>query len=100
MAKVKGPSISGPIRYSVLEMSGSVGNVTYDRNQYAQYARNRTTPIDPKSPAQLVIRSRMRTAVAAWHSLSDAQRASWAHRAHGRPLTGFNLFIQHQLLNP
>jgi len=97
---VKGPSIGLAGRLTGLEIWGSIGPITYDRNQYSQYARHRTIPIDPKTPRQLAQRDKMALAVSDWHALFDAQRAVWNELARGKPLTGFNLYVQAHMTAP
>ena len=57
--------------------SGSFRDDTSSRNRYGQYYRNRATPVQPRTSAQLNQRSRMSTNAAAWRALTDAQRAGW-----------------------
>jgi hypothetical protein len=57
--------------------SGSVADRTYSRNRFGQYQRNRISPVQPRTPAQLNQRARLTTNAAAWRSLTDAQRAGW-----------------------
>ena len=58
--------------------SGSFRGDTSSRNRFGQYYRNRATPVQPNTAAQLNQRARMSSNAAAWRSLSDAQRAGWA----------------------
>jgi hypothetical protein len=58
--------------------SGSQASTTSSRNRFGQYARNRATPVQPRTPAQLNQRATMSTNAAAWRALTDAQRAGWA----------------------
>lgn len=57
--------------------SGSIAGTVYSRNRYGQYCRNRTSPVQPRTSAQLNQRARMSTNAAAWRALTDAQRAGW-----------------------
>lgn len=57
--------------------SGSYREQTYSRNRFGQYIRNRISPVQPRTPAQLNQRARMSTNAAAWRGLTDAQRAGW-----------------------
>lgn len=58
--------------------SGSQASQTSSRNRFGQYVRNRATPVQPRTPAQLNQRALMSTNSAAWRALTDAQRAGWA----------------------
>ena len=57
--------------------SGSQAGDTASRNRYGQYFRNRSAPVQPRTPAQMNQRARMATNAAAWRALTDAQRAGW-----------------------
>lgn len=52
------------------------------------------SPVNPGTPAQLIEQDRMRSAVAAWHNLTDGQRLVYNSRAVGKHMSGFNLFIK------
>jgi hypothetical protein len=57
--------------------SGSFAGQTSSRNRNGQYVRNRATPVNPRSTAQVNTRSRQSTNAAAWRTITDAQRAGW-----------------------
>lgn len=57
--------------------SGSVGGVTSSRNRFGQYKRTRAIPVNPRSGAQGVTRSRMSANAALWRTLTGALRAGW-----------------------
>lgn len=57
--------------------SGSTRGDVFSRNRFGQYCRNRTSPVQPRTSAQLNQRARMSTNAAAWRGLTDAQRAGW-----------------------
>lgn len=57
--------------------SGSIQALTYSRNRFGQYQRNRSTPVNPGTVAQVNQRARMTTNATAWRALTDAQRAGW-----------------------
>jgi len=57
--------------------SGSIQALTYSRNRFGQYQRNRSTPVNPGTVPQLNQRSRMSASAAAWRALTDVQRAGW-----------------------
>lgn len=58
--------------------SGSEASTTSSRNRFGQYTRNRASPVQPRTAAQLNQRARMSTNAAGWRALTDAQRAGWA----------------------
>lgn len=92
----------------VAEAKGSVGLVTYSRNQFGAYAKARSTPTNPNTGPQTVTRGFMTTAVAAWKTLTDAQRLNYItfadqyyskNRIGARGvMTGYNLFIRHSIM--
>ena len=57
--------------------SGSQANTTASHNRFGQYYRNRSMPVQPRTPEQLVQRARMSSNAAAWRALTDLQRAGW-----------------------
>lgn len=65
---------------------GSIGGTTYSRNRYGSYARQRVTPVNPQTPAQIRARSTFQAAVTAWRRLTDAQRAAWSNYAAQTPM--------------
>ncbi len=74
------------------------------RTRFGQVRRRYAVPKDPKSPAQVRVRSAFGRVVTRWRTLTESQRAGWALRAegvHSRPrlgqsgrLTGYLLFIK------
>lgn len=68
------------------QLSGSVGGITYLWNRYASIViRTRVVPVDPNTPAQQTIRTRMSASVAAWQGLTPAQRDAWKDFADMTP---------------
>lgn len=62
----------------VVQMSGSIGGTTFARNSSGNYARSRTTPVNPQSSRQTAVRASIAFLAAAWSStLSQAQRDAW-----------------------
>ena len=59
------------------QRSGSMGASTYSHNRFGQYVRSRSTPVNPRSPAQVAIRAATLAAQAAWQRLTDLQRKDW-----------------------
>ncbi len=85
--------------------SGSVGGLTYSRNRFGMYIRNRSMPVNPNTSRQQFVRSIMTEVVEYWNStLTSAQRAAWDTYASNVPvinrlgdtvhLTGFNMFVR------
>jgi hypothetical protein len=84
--------------------SGKVGTTVNVTTRYGQVQRQYVKPKDPKTPAQMSIRSNLARVSARWRVLTEEQRAAWALDAqdvHSRPrlgksarLTGCQLFIK------
>jgi len=89
-------------------MSGSVNGMTYSRNRFGQYARNRAVPVNPNSTNQVAVRSAFGGAAVIWKTLDQAVRDGWEAYAAGTPevnaigdviyLTGLNMFARYQSL--
>lgn len=72
----------------VTEMSGSLGGITAARNKGGLYFRARSTPVNPSSAAQTLVRNAFNGLVAAWNDvLTQAQRDAWAVYAANVPVT-------------
>lgn len=70
------------------QLRGSVGGITYTQNSYATIvARNRTTPTNPNTARQIVVRGYLSTAVNAWQARSTIDRQSWHDYAQQTPWT-------------
>ncbi|MEI6513866.1 MAG: hypothetical protein WCO51_11435 [bacterium] len=61
------------------QVSGRLGNVIFVRGTGGRlYMRERVTPKDPRTPAQVAARERLRTVAIAYHSLTSVELAQWA----------------------
>lgn len=89
----------------VLDMRGSIGGQVHSRNRYGNYTRARTTPVNPSSARQNVIRAVIGALAQDWsNTLTQAQRDEWEVYADAIvrtnalgaqiKLTGFNHFIR------
>lgn len=68
---------------------GSVGGLTYTANQYHGIVlRARTSPINPGSPTQSIIRLAMSAANEVWDGLSESVRSQWSAYAQALVYTG------------
>lgn len=93
---------------NLADIRGSVGGVTYARNRYGLFQRNRTKPVDPASASQEAFRTRFAAAIPNWHALTAAQRDLWNAKALNTDFvnalgqsfhpSGFNLFARADLL--
>ncbi len=58
------------------------------------YVKKYVTPANPKTPAQVAHRNLFSQAVSSWKSLADDEKSAWNNAAKGKPLSGFNLYVQ------
>lgn len=71
------------------QMSGSIGGVTGSRNRYGMYLRARATPVNPSSPAQVVVRNLVATLSNHWiDTLTESQRSLWETYAANVAMVG------------
>lgn len=89
----------------VLDARGSIGGQVHSRNRYGSYIRARTTPVNPQSSRQNLIRACVASLAPYWSTvLTQAQRNAWEVYADAITranklgqqikLTGFNHFIR------
>jgi hypothetical protein len=88
----------------VTPQSGKLGNTVSFPTRYGQAQRPAVVPADPRTPAQLLVRSTLAHISAQWRQLADDQLAAWittAGKTRSRPrlgqsgpLTGCQLFIK------
>lgn len=88
----------------ISEISGSVGSLTYSRNRWRPYVKNKTIPVQPDSPTQLDQRNYLETASIEYRNLSEIQRVAWETHANNfnirnrlslkRKISGFNLYCK------
>lgn len=89
----------------IQDARGSIGGQTHSRNRFGNYVRARTTPVNPKSSRQNLIRAAISSLAQQWSNILDqAQRDLWEVYADSITrtnklgqqikLTGFNHFIR------
>lgn len=72
----------------VMDISGSVGPYTFARNRSGLYVRERVTPSNPSSAAQVRSRADLVIAARQWTSnLTATHRARWASWSVAHPVT-------------
>lgn len=71
----------------VADMRGSIGGTVFSRNANGAYTRNRTTPYNPNSVSQQVVRSSFGDVSRDWRSLSETEQSSWTDQAPNYPYT-------------
>ena len=91
MAKTKTPLFG-------LETHGTIANkLTFQKRNRTTFARNKPTPIDPKTLAQIYHRWDYQDYALLWHSLTLAQQQQWESNARRLKITGFNYWIRTHL---
>lgn len=94
MAKVKNPLNS-------IQASGTVGGVTYVRNQYGAYSRTYVSPVQPNTAEQLTYRGIMQTLNTAWKNtavITHDHYLLWLAFSQNFPVT--NKFGEQKRLDP
>lgn len=61
----------------VSEARGKLGGVVFSRNTGGAYARQKVSPVQPRTPAQLNQRSRLTAVSKVWETLTQNQREAW-----------------------
>lgn len=61
----------------VVDGRGKLGGHVASKNRAGSYFRTKVTPVNPRSAAQVLSRSRLATLSAAWSGLTPAQRLAW-----------------------
>lgn len=59
------------------ELSGSIAGLTFSRNKGGQYVRQRVTPTDAKSEAQMRVRAAFSQVSGAFHAMTPTQKTAW-----------------------
>lgn len=59
------------------ELSGSIAGNTFSRNKAGAYVRQRVTPTDAKSEAQMRVRGAFSLTSAAFHAMTPTQKSNW-----------------------
>lgn len=89
----------------IIEMRGAIAGNVYSRNRGGNYARAKTTPVNPNTSRQQTARNALNALVARWNNvLTAAQRTAWNLYASSVAmlnrigettyLTGFNHYIR------
>lgn len=90
----------------IAEARGSLAGTVFSRNTAGSYMRQKVSPVQPRTPAQSLVRTLFTAVAQAWRGLSEANRLAWVTVAEtftnvnvfgdNVPLTGFGL---HSKLN-
>ncbi len=93
----------------IVQMSGSIAGNTHARNRSGNYVRARTTPVNPNSDLQVVVRAAMAFLTDRWaQTLTAAQRIAWGLYASNVAmknklgetinLSGFNHYLRSNMI--
>ena len=90
----------------IAEARGALAGTVFSRNTAGSYMRQKVSPVQPRTPAQSLVRTLLTGVAQAWRGLTEAQRTAWNTVAatfsninvfgDNVPLTGFGL---HSKLN-
>ena len=70
MAKVKFSAL-------ISEMRNKLNGSVFSRNRGGAYLRNKVTPLNPQSLAQVLVRSTFTSFAQSWRTLTEDQRTAW-----------------------
>jgi len=98
MAKLKLGAMLGDAR-------NAIGGMVFSKNQFGAYARQKVSPVQPRSIKQAAVRSGVQDLATKWaNQLTAAQRAGWIALASVNPvvdvfgdsqiLTGLQMFVR------
>lgn len=68
------------------QLSGRQGSTVATHGRFSSFFRNRVMPVNPRSPAQTLVRDAMTALTQNWKSLTAAQRDAWSQLARLVPL--------------
>lgn len=81
-----------------LDASGSIGGaLTYAKWRGRTYVRVKSTPSNPRSPAQKSTRAMMRFLSTIWATLIAADQAAWDTLAAQENYSAFNAFVRYNM---
>jgi hypothetical protein len=70
------------------DVRGSQNGLTYSRNAGGAYVRTKVSPVQPRSPRQLIVRASFALNSKAWSgTLTAAERTAWTAFAAANPIT-------------
>lgn len=76
------------ILYSALvsDMRNKLNGSVMSKNRYGSYVRNKVTPTNPQTTAQVAARNRLATWSQAWRGITQPQRNGWISGASNFPI--------------
>jgi len=90
MAKVIGPLHS-------FEATGKVASMVFGVWKGVQWVRQHFIPQNPQTQKQINIRTALTLAVAEWQAQTPTEWGLWDAAVAGKPLSGYNYFMQRAL---
>lgn len=77
------------VKYSALvsDMRNKLNGSVLSKNRAGNYIRNKTTPVNPQTPAQQANRQQLGSMSSAWNGLTESQRLSWRGAVASFPYT-------------
>lgn len=67
------------------QLAGTMGCTVATHSRYSSFFRNRVMPVNPKTPAQTLVRDLMTSLSQNWKGLSNAQQQAWSQLANTGP---------------
>ena len=67
------------------QLAGTMGCTTATHSRYSSFFRNRIMPVNPKTPAQTLVRDLMTSLTQNWRGLTAAQQQAWSQLAQTAP---------------
>lgn len=67
------------------QLAGTMGCTTATHSRYSSFFRNRVMPINPRTPAQSVVRDLMTSLTQNWRGLSATEQLAWQQLAQLAP---------------
>lgn len=64
----------------VVDGSGKLGGHVFSKNRGGNYLRTKTTPVNPQTAAQTLVRATFANISSQWSALTNTQRQSWEDR--------------------
>jgi hypothetical protein len=77
------------VKYSALvsDMRNKLNGSVLSKNRAGNYIRNKTTPVNPQTPAQQANRQQLGSMSSSWNGLTESQRQSWRGASASFPYT-------------
>lgn len=69
----------------VTDMRGKIGGSVFSKNKNGAYAKNKVTPSNPQSGAQMAVRNLLAGFAQQWRTLTETTRQGWIDGAVNFP---------------